>query len=66
MKVKRKNPKHRCSTMSRISHHGEYLDATPLGNCWLQDARHEAILEKEDEKIQEHNKGGKSRTETTG
>ena len=52
--------------MSRISHHGEYLDATPLGNCWLQDARHEAILEKEDEKIQEHNKGGKSRTETTG
>ena len=26
----------------------------------------EGILEKEDEKIQEHNKGGKSRTETSG
>ena len=52
--------------MSKISCHGEYLDATTLGNCWLKDARHEGILEKEDENILEHNKGGKNRTETLG
>ena len=38
VKVKKEKTKHCCSTMSRISHHGEYLNATPLGNCWLQDA----------------------------
>ena len=66
MKVERQKSQDRCSTMSRISHHGEYLNATPLGNWWLQDARHEAILEKEDEKIQEHHQGWKSRTRTAG
>ena len=65
-KWKKKKTKHCCSTMSRISHHGEYLNATPLGNWWLQDARHEAILEKEDEKVQEHPQGGKSRARTAG
>ena len=65
-KVKKEKNKHRCSTTSRISHHGEYLNATPLGNWWLQDARHEAILEKEDEKVQEHPQGGKSRARTAG
>ena len=49
-------------TTGRTSRHGEYLDATPLGNCWLQDARHEDIVEKEDERIQRNPERGKSRT----
>ena len=49
-------------TTGRTSRHGEYLDATPLGNCWLQDARHEDVLEKEDEKFQRNSERCKSRT----
>ena len=63
-KWKGKNSTDGCSTMIRVSNHGEYLDATPLGYCWLQDARPEAISEKEDEWIQKHNDAGKSRKGT--
>ena len=49
-------------TTGRTSRHGEYLDATPLGNYWLQDARHEDVVEKEDEKFQRNSERRKSRT----